>query len=175
MKIAKEARIEKLVHPRTGSGRDVLKHVQIERDGSGKAVAVATDGRMLACVPVELEEGDTPGLVSIEALGQARKLARKGEMARLEANGVLILPNGATYPRPDSENLKYPNWRQVVPNEEPRFRIALSAERLLAIAEALGAKESQVVLEFTDKLSPVRVKALASDEAIGVLMPVRMS
>lgn len=32
-----------------------------------------------------------------------------------------------------------------------------------------------MVLEFTDELSPVRVKALVNGEAIGVLMPVRMS
>src|SRR5688500_20246250 len=107
MKIAKEARIEKLVYPRADLGRDALKHVHIEQDGGGKAVAVATDGRMLACVPVELEEGDTPGLVSTEALAQARKLARKGEMARLEAHGVPKLPKGAPYPRPDGEKRRH--------------------------------------------------------------------
>lgn len=173
MKIAKEARIEKMVYPAKGVGREVLKHVYVEQDGEGKPVAVATDGRMLACVPVELEPGDTAGLVTVEALTQARKLARSGEMAQVEANGCLKLANGATLPRPE---LQYPNWRQVVPQGEPRFRFALSAERLLAIAQALGAKESQVVLEFTDELSPVRVRAVGcNSEALGVLMPVRMS
>ena len=63
---------------------------------------IATDGHMLVALPVEREEHDVDGWVSVDALKAARKLDKQSDVASITANGVCALSNGATFPRPNA-------------------------------------------------------------------------
>lgn len=84
------------------AGRYAMHYVRFERVSpvtNGPAL-VATNGRILALVPVEAEEHDADGWISAEALKEARKRGKKGRHlngARLVANGAL-----AVYDRPST-------------------------------------------------------------------------
>lgn len=74
----------------------------------------------------------------------------------------------------------YPDIDKVVPTDEPKLAIVLSADRLLKIAQYAskhGTHEHPVKFLFTDELSPVRFSIRLEDgqESVGVLMPMRMS
>lgn len=148
----------------------------------GHGTLVATDGRMLARMPVELEDGDTAGYVPVAALAAARKVAKKGEQLAVRLNGQAIVSSAgqeATFARNAAE-AQFPNWRQVIPKDEPKARIALNPELLLRLAKAIGSEE-RIVLEIMGETSPIRIRALslsgvgaAGDRApLGVLMPIR--
>lgn len=180
MKLNKSAKIEAVVSD--DATRPVLSAPYLEvQDGAG--TLISTDGRAMAIIPVEVGEHDVSGWVSIPALVSARKLARKGQDVEIQCNGSCSLVDGSTFPRPHSapanagiEHVpsRFPNWRQVVPNEtvSPVFRVCLDPSLLLALANALGSGES-VTLEFKDELSPIRVLPFGQPGK-GILMPKRL-
>jgi len=142
----------------------------------GKGTLVATDGRKLVILGVELGANDVQGWVSIPALVAARKLAGKLPDVVLECNGACKLPDGTAFPRPLDSDFRFPNWRQVVPDEgrESVFRVSFNPEYLMELAKALGSSD-KVTLEFgADNLDPIRVTGSGCG-GVGVLMPIRIS
>lgn len=145
-------------------------------DGTG--TLIATDGRAMAILPVEPGEHDVTGYVSEKALAAARKLVRKGEQVTVQCNGACTLTDGASFPRPfaDDSGVKYPQWRQVLPDatRESKLRVTLDPALLARLASALGVEDGQgVTLEFgKDEFEPVRVTG-GTAGGIGVLMLMR--
>ena len=133
-------------------------------------VLVATNGRILAVVPVTAEREEA-GFVTGEALKAARKATpKKAETMELLCNGSLAVPNGPTFPRPN-DGLQFPRWQAVVPTDAPVMTIALDVTLLARLAEALGTKT--VILEISHPNHAVRVKPYRpSESAYGVIMPM---
>lgn len=160
MKLNRLCKIHKCVAD--DQGRYAMNHAKLEIDADGKARLVATDGRMLAVVPVTETEADTAGFVSPEVIAEALKGSGDAE-AEIVANGSLRVqtkrgrlefdrpPEGAEYGR------EFPRWRQVVPKGDVVHRIALNPQYLLAVAEAIGSGSS-VVLEWRENGAPLVVR-----------------
>lgn len=77
---------------------------------------VATDGHILAIVPIETDEGDASGPIPTEAIKAARKMYRHtpDAMGVFKANGAIAFPNGYTIPRPDGIG-EFPDVDRLVP------------------------------------------------------------
>jgi len=182
MKLNKKIKIEQI------ASNDQTRHVitapflEVE---NGKGNLIATNGQGLVVVPVELSKNDVSGHVSIQALKASRK--EKNLEPSLEClEKTISLQDGSSLPRIDLGN--FPNWRQVVPNQEGKTlrRVALNAEMLFAIASAMGTKG--VILEFDAEnfdQAPIQVIPTSSGkhneekpachDAFGVIMPIRLS
>jgi DNA polymerase III sliding clamp (beta) subunit (PCNA family) len=144
----------------------------------GKANLIATDGWRIVVIPVETTPKDVAGYVSEDVLKTARKVTGRAADCSIELNGCAKLENGATLPRNGSagNDLKYPNWRQVIPKPyEKSAKVAINARFLWEIAQAMGCES--VTLEIADAASPIIVKPTgkfaATYEAHAVLMPIR--
>lgn len=163
----------------TDATRCAINNVHLDTKDEGAPKLIATNGRMLACVPVEIEAHDVAGAISPEAIKASRKLARKGNEATIEANGALALANGQSFRRPnkpdDVDFHAYPNWRQIMIEPGTAFKVSLDAELLLKLAKALSANgETIVTLSFDAPCSPIHVKGGILN-GVGILMPCRMS
>ena len=149
---------------------------------------VATDGRILACVPVEVEDGDTSGRVSPEALKASRKASGPLGVPTLACGERLITSDGTLFKRPDNDS--FPPVDQVIPEYRPgtagTVSICLDPALLMALAKALGnGKNHGISLTInlpTGKergasagysLEPVVVTTESCPGGIGVLMPCR--
>lgn len=141
---------------------------------------VATNGHAAVVVPVEIEDGDTSGHISVESIIAARKVAperkRQHKTIRVAANGTLVLNNGASFPR--SILGTYPNIDMVIP-QRTYDTISIDAERLLELAQAicLQGETPMVTIHLSeDRNSGMRVERLKGDSdkgAFGVIMPCR--
>ncbi len=168
MKINKKYQIEKAAS--TDETRHPLMNVHIAEDGKH---LVATTGRMLAIVPVEMEPNDERGNGAImpTALIAARKTTKKNDSAcRLALNGSFQLSDGVTLPRPENPGV-FPQYAQVIPKDPViKHTVTLNPELLLSLAKALGDSRS-ITLEFQeDELSAIIAR---NGEAYGLLMPMK--
>lgn len=135
---------------------------------------VATDGRKMVVLTVELEEGDTDGYISKEALIQARKLAIKNNPSIISAKQEsLRLANGTILQR--KSDTQFPKWKQVIPEKnDNRKEISFNAKFLWEMAQSMGAEN--VKISILDEKSPLIIYPLLFDNPgskdYGVLMPV---
>lgn len=182
MKLNKKIKIEAIAS--NDQTRCVITSPFLEVE-NGKGNLIATNGQGLVVVPVEVSENDVSGHVSIQALKASRK--EKSLEPSLEClEKAIVLQNGSSLPRADLGN--FPNWRQVVPDQEGKTlrRVALNAEMLFAIASSMGTKG--VILEFDAgnfDQAPIKViptscgkyneENPACYDAFGVIMPIRLS
>lgn len=146
----------------------------------GVDVAMSADGFMAVAVPVTLDEGDVPGLVSVEAFVQARKLAKKSKQISMVLLADKVrLSNGVELPRPSGT---YPDLLRCLPdtmmperNAQPMF--ALNTVYLAAIGKAMGSPA--LVVERFLQTGPMvmypaegaRSERMILDVPFGVLMP----
>jgi len=85
--------------------------VNVEAVDEKRGNIVAADGFVLVVVPCQLEEGDVPGLLHMDAIKHA---------AALDAR-VLLGEDRIRFPKEDSDYPRgkyggaFPNWRQVAP------------------------------------------------------------
>jgi len=181
MKIHKDCKIE-LAASKDASRPAIAEPFLDIKDGAG--VVVATNGRAMAIVPVEVTEKDASGYLSADCLKAARKLTKQDVI--LEANGVVTMANGATMPREGlARNEKFPNWRQVMPSDEGYdVCVALDAKMLWELAQAMGTQGVLLSFQTTDASKPIVVGPhtcgrfdgqikYACEGAKGVLMPVQ--
>lgn len=175
MKIDKSSKLE--LCAAKVDARYAMKNLYLETDGPNGPRLCATDGRTLAVVPVELEEGDEAGLVSVDALKIARQGAGHGK-ARIECNKSLRAwgkRGPLTFERPSEGNFPDIRAPDLLSTEEaPKgLKIRLNAKLLYNIAQAFGADEVELTIP-TDKDKPVFVRGLmqAIPDAVGLLMPI---
>lgn len=182
MKFHPKAKIEAVAS--SDSDRHAIAEAFLDiRDGKG--TLVATNGKALAMVPVELAENDVSGYVSSEAMTAARKLsAFDGATLDLSDSAYAKVNSGAKVLRCGDAKAddKFPNWRQVVPElpEKPDFRVGLNAKILWELAQAMGTTQ----VELVGAGSVIHVRPVAASpynrkeapmhvpDARGILMPV---
>ena len=125
---------------------------------------VATNGRILAAVPVDDADGDTAQIVPADAVKNATTGA--GVFGLISANGHIKSSRGpgkpeTEYPKFD-DDARFPVWRDVVPNAEDSSKgewltIGLDASLLHDLANAIGS-DGKVRLRI--RLNPDRGKPL---------------
>lgn len=114
---------------------------------------LATDGKKLVIIPIELSDGDTDGYISSEALKLSRKSKRSpSEVFCAEKALIPSIPDAPTLVRPNQSNSTYPTVSAVDPtvNGEQykayRPTVAINARFLWELAQAMGTEN--VVLEL---------------------------
>ena len=139
MKIHKSAKIERCVS--TDQNRYVLTQPYLDiRDGESHMVA--TDGKCMAIVPVDVDAGDVSGHVPAESLKTARKVWGKLTLNTLAVGESSVSAGDYQWKKPDLGT--FPNWRGVVPNPEndrtETLRLGINPEFLARVAEAIGTE-----------------------------------
>ena len=139
----------------------------------------STNGHIAALLPVELDEGDTSGWISDEAIKAARKI--KGPLNErvldIRAGGTLETANGE-FERHDFG--KMVDMERIIPKKAPEdcVRVAFNAELLHQLADAIcDQNSSQIILNIDpdDKNRGMLVTPLDSEvESIGIIMPCRL-
>lgn len=164
------AKIE-LAAAKDGS-RYTINSVQFDAQ---KKRMIATDGHILASVPVETETNDHTCLIPLAAIAKIRKMGSKIMAANVECNGKITardLDSSAVFEYGEGP---FPNWEAVVPAEAPAT-ICINFQLLNRLAQALGANPDRptITLHVKDASSAVRVTCEANPDAIGVIMPCRL-
>lgn len=184
MQIHKAAKIEQCVS--SDKTRYTLTQPYLDiRDG--EAHVIATDGRCMAVVPVDVDAGDVSGHVPVESFKTARKVWGKLTLNTVAVGESAVSVGDYTWKRPDLGT--FPNWRGVVPNPEKdkteTLKVGINPEFLARVAEAIGAGE-HVVLEIPVEtqgrykgqvLNAIVVRPSdkgAVKGAFGLVMPVRL-
>jgi len=182
MKIPKKCKLNRAAG-KPNESRFSMENVLLDVDAKGRGRLIATNGRVLAVVPVDEVGDDTGGMVPATAIAEAVK--GSGEFVNVEANGCVRYPvKGGTMEveRPsESDSGEFPKWKQVVPKGEVVHRLALNPQLLLDVAAAIGSGES-VVLEYREEGGPLVVRpgkslhdaepTMDDWERFGVLMPI---
>lgn len=161
--------IERAISDDTSRPTLVHAHYDLERKR-----LCATDGHMMAIIPVEPQEGEAAGPVSGESIKAARKATAKMGIAEIHANGALAVLAGPTFPRPRLDGLSFPPIDEVIPSykkgDEGTVTIGLDVELLMGLARAIGAggkKKGARLVYLTIKLPAA--KGLDPDEDEPVL------
>ncbi len=143
--------------------------------------AIATDGKILASVPIETTEGEEveDKRIPIDALKAARKATLK-----MTPNATLTLgdknctlPNGASYPvlHPEHDGSRLPRVAEIVSakltKEDAAFSVTIDLALLERLSEAIGCEK--VTLCFKDGQSIITVLPYDRNGAFGLLMPMR--
>lgn len=153
----------------------------------GEAHVIATDGRCMAVVPVNVDSTDVSGHVPVESLKTARKVWGKLTLNTLTVSAESVSVGDHQWKRPDLG--AFPNWMQVVPNPEKNrtetLKVGINPEHLARVAEAIGT-DGHVVLEIPVEmqgrykgqvLNAIVVRPSdkgAVPGAFGLVMPVRL-
>ena len=170
MKIDKKYRLEKAVS--TDESRENLANISVTRRH-----AIACDGKMIAIVPVEVDEGDEVGWMTPDALKLARRVNPKGlDTIRIVLNGSQELPDGSTAMRPSFDEVHPPRMLQILlkAHRGRTCRVGINTGMLKQLSEALGTEE--LILEFGSPSDAILVRPVHQEEGVrGVLMPVRIN
>lgn len=135
---------------------------------------VATNSYVLATVPVEIEEGDVSGNISLDTIAEARRRQPRKQEAAVTANGeaaVSFKGGTATFERPDTT---FPTWETLMEKQgAPIVRFGISASQLSALAAALGT--DGVEIEVYSPMKGIHVRALEVTDAVGLIMPILLA
>jgi hypothetical protein len=167
MKFKTECMIEKVVDGPEGYWPQ-LQNVYFDAD---KQKLIATDGKHMAVVACEKEEGDTSGFISPEAIKEYRKQSKKS-LVSLVANGQQKI-GPFSLERPTAEQHgQFPNWEMVLPKADNpvTFEISFNASMLLELAQASGSLDTVIHCKFRGPLDVIEVEGT---HGAGYLMPVR--
>lgn len=187
MKLHKKIKIEAACSD--DKDRHSIQDPYLDRSGTGDRL-IATNGRIIAVVPVECDDDDTTGYVPTACLKEARKrgFVMLGDKA--------TVPGISEHPRNLGENT-FPNWKAVIPNNSDvkTVRLVIDPAYLKDLADAMGT--AGVALEIpisncadgsiragkdnciTDPIivRPATARGFtpAEPEAMGVIMPMRIT
>lgn len=164
-------------------GRDVLGDLR------PADCIVATKGKVLACVPVDLDADDVAELVTVEALKAGAKTATRYRDAELRISAEsCAIPGGATYPMPAERAALFPRAKGIVGRQaraqdpEPSALLRLDASLLLTLARALGSDQVELRLDAREPSAHcIAVRPIAPqygsvprEGARGLIMPITL-
>ena len=152
--------------------RTAIHGVHITED-----VAIATDGRIMAVVPITLTDDDKRG-VTVPA-GAIKSRGKTGHLALGTDVVGWLTPTGNASARYITDD--FPNWRHVLPPEPTNsIVLRLDAALLFSLAEAIGAPGTRdhakarvvvVTIDADNRTRPWRVTT-DTNSALGVFMPM---
>ena len=163
-------------------GRYSMNAVRL-RELDGNVVAEATDGKCLARVELQLEDGEE---LAEEVMLDARQLKAgwgRGKSDRILAcnvEGQWTLRVGSQVTAIDTIDGEFPRIDDVVPASSKDRRVTLNLDLLVSTAKALGVTEVTLELpelEDGQVMGAVRVSSRESfsEAAVGVVMPITFS
>lgn len=173
MKIPKSLKIEKCVSK--DPDRNVLHHVFVEKSSHKKGYACATNGICCVRIPVELDEGDSEGAISIEAIKQARMITSK-ELEYLEfaLNEKVIVKSDSVKSEYERFNhLTFPKTSAVFPKGKVKAFVSLNVRLLKMVADALGT--DIVFLEIRESHQAIVIRPNDQSDFKAVLMPCEIN
>ena len=142
--------------------RPAITGVYLEKNTETKtARLIASNGVILAILPVQTDDRDASGHIAPEAFKQARKACKSPE-SFISANGICTLANGMEIGRPVLGN--FPKIDQLIPGGESKFSVSLDPEQLFRLAEAIGSARG-VTLEIVGEGMAMRVKPCRNQSA----------
>lgn len=136
-------------------------------------VIVATDGRILAVIPIKASEVEKSGYVNKQALIDGRKVIPKafGSIEVKIGKETTLVHNSAQYPI--DQDLRFPNWQQVIPKKGD-IQITFNPVLFAKLVKAMGIKKGEsITLGISKKgngMGPIRVDT--ENGAFGALMPM---
>ena len=140
------------------------KAIQIADD---KCVVAATDGHVLALVPVDGNMGDKSGMLippdMLPKKNQKHKVAEfHGDVWRL----------GDVVAEPAPEGMSFPKYQDVVPMLQSNdvVCLTLNVDKLVSLAKALGDNVVRLLIDRNRLDGPIGVLPAYGD-GLGVLMP----
>ena len=175
----RNTKIESAVNPK--DKRDHLSEPYLDVENER---LVATNGKILSAIKVEIDPDDVSGYISKDALEVARKIARKDREDTIEirANGSLELKNGDKLNRPDLGT--FPDIDNILDMLETdpakTIRLGINAKLLLDLAKSLANATQEVILDLvvdennavTSAINVSVAKQGSEDKA--VIMPIRI-
>ena len=175
MKLHKNCKIELCVS--SDKTRKHLNHAILKGDK-----LIATDGRKIVAITVEISEGDTDGFVTAQALQMARKL-KGGEYPIIEihAKEKLETIDGATLVRP-SESPNHPTDEKAMeyissnPDATHPIKIAFNVKYLMQMARAMGVECVTMNIKSGHDpiiVTPIRMESI--NKLTGILMPMHIT
>lgn len=165
MQIDKKYKLEKSVSK--DPTRENLQNIHVT-----KHHAFATDGRILAAVPVQTDGDDTIGWLTPDALKIGRKRS-EGDTVNIELNGTQKLADGTMLLRPTDH--RFPTIMPILmrAHRNRQMRVGLNVRYLKDLSDAMGADE--IVLEIGKSDEAILVRPAAkSNSAVGLIMPIRI-
>jgi DNA polymerase III sliding clamp (beta) subunit (PCNA family) len=168
MNIDKRFKLEKCVS--TDPSRVRMQNVHVTRRH-----AFATNGHILAAVPVESQKDDSEGWLTVDALKLARKVTPKdSDHISIILNGQQILSDGTTLARPETvESFPRVGHLLLQTLRHRTLRIGVNADYLKNLALALGSEE--IILEIGKPDTAIAVRPVHDNGAVGVIMPIRLN
>lgn len=175
MKIAKIHKLESAVSKDETRPAIIQPFIQNGR-------CIATDGKMLASVPIETEEGEEVEgkKIPLDAIKAARKASGKlwADMPFSFSDTHCSILGGASFPL-HHVDVVLPKVAEIVSakleKEEAAFCVTLDVDLLQRLSEALGTEK--VTLCFKDDKSVITALPSGTEnrnnKAFGLLMPIR--
>ncbi len=165
----------------TDKTRISIDHVYVDVE---EKLAIATDGRVMALVPIEPTDGEVSGYVPREAILQADKCKDPWKGVLMHYNDeTLVAGSHVRIPNPfHGETVPpFPQWKQVIPQdlpEQPLF--VVDADLLAKAAHAITPlkQKAQVYISCNlEKLGdgPITITSMHDTTAKAILMPVSKS
>ncbi len=146
MNINPNCKLEKIVHK--GDDRGGLNCIK----SFGRHLC-ASDGKVMAFVKTEKEDGDTPGLIPAKIYAEARK-GKTIHHINITAEKISTPTKGGTLeeetPKADFPNVRPFYKKAKKATKVQTLTIGINARFLHNLAEALGSEDGAVYLHFTE-------------------------
>ena len=179
--------------------RPAMNGVLYEEKADGGYEATATDGHVLLNVKGIGEKSDEQpeawrGIIPSYTLKSFSKLGRKAFLLGLNTGKIVLKTVLQTTMRQNREILEYrfpdfelkekptkeayPNWKSIVPQGTPYFKIAVNPKKLIQVLTAMTAIQEDsdtngVVLSFYNSVTGIRIESKKDKEILGLVMPMR--
>lgn len=180
MRISKRFQIEKAVAD-ANDVRAPIREVYLDMETASRPRLVATNGRIMAIVPVETEDGDSEGFIKPEAFSTGRK----GTSGRMDTYGlsanreirVQTVKGTSIFPRTahGEGEINFPRWRRIAEKsvndkKQKYYSVTLDAELLYRLSQAIGSDEVHLMIP-EDGQEVILVRSNRCD-AYGFICPI---
>ena len=131
--------------------RKMEPYLDIEVDAEGKRTGriMATDGKRMMVIPVELDDADVSGQIPVAVFKAARAVDKTWPVLTIYCDVTTFkLRDGTTMLRPEMRSLL--KWREIVPTNPVTHELILNPEFLFSLAKAMGSPE-QITIRVTEK------------------------
>jgi len=167
MLLDKRYKIEKVVSK--DNYRVPLLNPYIDDHDGGKVI-VATNGRSLVKIKVNVLEGENipNGYVDKDLLKESQKRSIPLELTEDEQS-----VNGMTKKRDRDKDIYFPRWQRIIPEKgrEIKLQVMLNAKKLYELSQAMG--EDVVTLSFENHENAIEVTN-SDKNTYGLIMPCKL-
>ena len=159
------------------NSRQVYKYIRLEfHSEEDEVIAVAVDGFRMS-VEHAVAKSEEDFIVYVH--GNVKLPKKSTVHIELVDNEAIFRCDGYVfgYQQPNTENFEYINWKGVIPEGEPNFKIGFNGDYLFSALQAAktsigGTFKTPVVLEFWSSTQPIVLRTNKND--IKMVLPVRI-